>query len=94
MHIIDAYNPFIYPGDDYAEGAIKTKIPVTYMDDDDETYLKKLERFIPQAYETFKPELVIYNAGTDCMEGDPLGNLNITSRGIIDRDELMFKYAL
>jgi hypothetical protein len=29
VHIVDAYNPYIYPGDDYAERAIKTRIPVT-----------------------------------------------------------------
>ena len=36
---------------------------------------------------------MIYNAGTDCMVGDPLGNLNLSEQGIIDRDELVFKYA-
>jgi histone deacetylase 11 len=28
------------------------------------------------------------------MQGDPLGNLNISPQGIIERDELMFEYAL
>ena len=64
------------------------------MEDNDESYLSKLKRFIPYVYDTFKPELIIYNAGTDCMQNDPLGNLNISPQGMIDRDELMFEYAL
>jgi histone deacetylase 11 len=34
--------------------------------------------------------MIIYNAGTDCMKNDPLGDLNISPQGIIKRDELMF----
>ena len=41
VHIIDAYNPYIYPGDQEAEIAIKTRITVTSYDDD-ESYLQKL----------------------------------------------------
>ena len=36
----------------------------------------------------------MYNAGTDCLIGDPLGDLNISKQGIIDRDDLVFEYAL
>ena len=36
---------------------------------------------------------MIYNAGTDCMEHDPLGNLNLSPEGIIRRDETIFMYA-
>ena len=38
--------------------------------------------------------MVIYNAGTDCMQNDPLENLSISPNGIIKRDELMFQMAL
>lgn len=37
--------------------------------------------------------MIIYNAGTDCMKNDPLGDLNISPQGIIKRDELMFEFA-
>ena len=40
--------------------------------------------------DAFNPDFVIYNAGTDCMEHDPLGNLNISPAGIIARDEVVF----
>ena len=45
------------------------------------------------AFREFKPDFVIYNAGTDCMCGDPLGRLNITEDGIIARDELVFRHC-
>ena len=41
VHIVDAYNPYIYPGDDFAKSGIKTYIPVT-PHDDDESYLRVL----------------------------------------------------
>ena len=37
---------------------------------------------------------MIYNAGTDCMVGDPLGRLDISEQGIIKRDELVFEACL
>lgn len=93
VHIIDGYNPYIYPGDYYAEQGIKTKIEFTHLDDD-VSYINKLKTHIPPVYQEFQPELVIYNAGTDCMVHDPLGQLRVSPSGIIARDELMFEYAL
>ena len=43
-----------------------------------------------ESINNFMPEFIIYNAGTDCMEGDPLGRLGITAEGIIQRDEIVF----
>ena len=37
---------------------------------------------------------MIYNAGTDCMRGDPLGCLDISEQGIIKRDEIVFEICL
>ena len=34
---------------------------------------------------------MVYNAGTDCMAGDPLGGLNITPQGIVKRDAVVFE---
>ncbi|KAK7383312.1 hypothetical protein VNO78_28986 [Psophocarpus tetragonolobus] len=41
----------------------------------------------------FNPELVIYNAGTDILEGDLLGRLKISADGIALRDEKVFRLA-
>ena len=35
-------------------------------------------RYLDKAFEEFQPDFVIYNAGTDILEGDPLGKLAIT----------------
>ncbi len=41
----------------------------------------------------FKPNLIVYIAGTDILVGDPLGKLDISADGIKSRDELVFKTA-
>ena len=35
-------------------------------------------RHLPAALDEFDPDIVVYNAGTDVLEGDPLGNMDIT----------------
>ena len=37
-------------------------------------------RKLPQVLDSFKPDMVVYNAGTDVLEGDPLGILDITPK--------------
>lgn len=34
---------------------------------------------------------MIYNAGTDILDGDPLGRMQITRNGIIRRDEALIR---
>ncbi|KAL3693221.1 hypothetical protein R1sor_006872 [Riccia sorocarpa] len=45
------------------------------------------------AKDAYKPELILYNAGTDILDGDPLGRLRISPAGIVERDEEVFKFA-
>lgn len=51
-------------------------------------------RNIEKDMDDFMPEFVIYNAGTDILEGDPLGALNITNKGVIRRDEAMIEMCV
>ena len=37
-----------------------------------------IHRHLPAVLDEFDPDIVVYNAGTDILEGDPLGNLDIT----------------
>lgn len=37
-------------------------------------------RHTNEALDEFQPDAVVYNAGTDILEGDPLGNLSITAQ--------------
>ena len=39
----------------------------------DAQYLTSLESALQQASRDFQPDLILYNAGTDILEGDPLG---------------------
>ena len=77
FYIIDAYNHNIYPGDNFASNFIAGDI---YIDSDttDIEFGTYIKREMQHCFESFKPEFVIYNAGTDCMENDPLGRLNIS----------------
>ncbi|KAK6994572.1 histone deacetylase 11, partial [Biomphalaria glabrata] len=69
--------------------AIKRKVEIGCFTDN-EKYLKLVERHVEGALNEFTPDLVVYNAGTDILEGDPLGLLSITAEGIIQRDEIVF----
>ena len=75
--IIDAYNHGIYPGDDIALPFISHNIPVGH-NMSDRNYLKEVETSLLNAFQEFRPDFVIYNAGTDCLAGDPLGELSIS----------------
>ena len=35
-------------------------------------------RKLPKVLDEFKPDIIVYNAGTDVLLGDPLGALDIT----------------
>ncbi len=55
----------------------------------DDAYLAGLERLLPEAIGRGRPELVFYLAGADPFEGDTLGRLALTKRGLRERDELV-----
>jgi histone deacetylase 11 len=44
--------------------------------------------------DSFLPEFVIYNAGSDILMGDPLGGMSISVEGFIARDETIFKMCI
>ena len=66
------FNNNIYPGDSHAKTHIAEEVHVNFSDSDDE-YLEKVEKSISEGFRKFKADFIIYNAGTDCMQGDPLG---------------------
>ncbi|KAL2317904.1 hypothetical protein Fmac_031780 [Flemingia macrophylla] len=92
VYILDMYNPGIYPLDYEARNYINQKVEVksgTITED----YLRKLDEALEVAGQRFNPELIVYNAGTDILEGDPLGRLEISPDGIALRDEKVFRFA-
>jgi histone deacetylase 11 len=73
-HIVDVYNNHIYPGDLYAKQAIKSDVHISHYITDSE-YIKLVTSNVDNAIKDFTPSFILYNAGTDCMAGDPLGSI-------------------
>ncbi|KAG8375661.1 hypothetical protein BUALT_Bualt10G0123500 [Buddleja alternifolia] len=92
VYILDIYNPDIYPFDYEARKYITQEVEVASGTSTDE-YLSKLDQALEVADGACKPELIIYNAGTDILDGDPLGMLKISPDGIAARDEKVFMFA-
>lgn len=92
VFIMDMYNCHIYPRDGYAKKAIKRRVELDWGTEDSE-YLQKVELHCEGALNELRPDIIIYNAGTDILDGDPLGGLSISPHGIVKRDELVFRAA-
>ncbi|XP_068550328.1 histone deacetylase 11 isoform X2 [Anas acuta] len=73
-------------------GAIKRKVELEWGTEDTE-YLQKVHTHVEGALNELKPDIIVYNAGTDILDGDPLGGLAISPQGIVKRDEVVFKAA-
>ncbi|NQZ19905.1 MAG: histone deacetylase [Bdellovibrionales bacterium] len=58
-------------------------------DCDDSTYLAALEQGL-DAVVSFRPDIVLYQAGVDILVHDKLGRLNISYEGLKKRDERIF----
>ncbi|OAY83945.1 Histone deacetylase 2 [Ananas comosus] len=92
VYILDMYNAGIYPFDYEAKRYIDQKIELvsgTVTKD----YLGQLDKALEVAKTKFNPELVVYNAGTDILDGDPLGRLKVSPEGVAIRDEKVFQFA-
>lgn len=92
IYIFDMYNRDIYPGDGEAKQGIKRKVEMRSGTKTPE-FLKLLETNLEASENEFSPDLIIYNAGTDVLEGDPLGRLRISAEGVVKRDEMVFSFA-
>lgn len=67
-------------------GAIKRKVELEWGTEDTE-YLQKIHTHVEGALNEFQPDIVVYNAGTDILDGDPLGGLAISPQ-VCDPGEL------
>ncbi|XP_055697016.1 histone deacetylase 11 [Phlebotomus papatasi] len=93
VFILDMYNASIYPRDKEAKVAIRRKVELRPFTQDRE-YLHKLRTNLDAALAEFSPEVIVYNAGTDILDGDPLGALAVSPDGVIQRDEEVFRRAI
>ncbi|EJD74475.1 hypothetical protein LOAG_18214 [Loa loa] len=92
VYILDMFNSRIYPYDLRARRAIKRSVHL-HVGTQDAEYLSLLSSNLEDVLSEFRPDIIVYNAGTDCLRGDPLGLLSISSKGIRKRDEIVFKMA-
>lgn len=58
---------------------------------DADAYLEKMKS-LRDDLKQFKPDVILYQAGADAHEYDPLGGV-LSTRGLYDRDHMMFKIA-
>jgi acetoin utilization deacetylase AcuC-like enzyme len=53
---------------------------------EDEGYLRVLAQTLPDLLDTFRPDVVLYDAGVDPHRDDKLGKLSLTDSGLYQRD--------
>ncbi|XP_020490531.2 uncharacterized protein SYNPCC7002_A1628 [Labrus bergylta] len=58
---------------------------------EDKEYLSTVETHLPCLLETFRPDLVLYDAGVDPHREDELGRLRLTDHGLYQRDLYVLK---
>jgi histone deacetylase 11 len=86
---MDMFNAQIYPRDIGAKEAINRLIELR-PHTKDKKYIELLSYHLSASLDEFKPNIVVYNAGTDVLINDRLGLLDITPSGIVRRDEIVF----
>lgn len=69
---MDLYNADLWPWDAAAKAAINCNLPMKSGTGDEE-YLSLLTKGLDTAFKEFTPDIILYNAGTDILIGDPLG---------------------
>lgn len=94
VFIFDMYNDQIYPSHDVeAQDRIDCSIRIS-PNTRDSDYLGDLTNQLPRFLDSVSKTpigLAIYNAGTDVLAGDPLGNLSISADAIFQRDLFVVK---
>lgn len=64
--------------------AIKRKVELDWGTEDSE-YLQKVELHAEGTLNEVRPDILVYNAGTDVLDGDPLGGLSISPQVLLWR---------
>ena len=91
--VFDMYARDNYPGDKLAIGRIDVGHPLPPRTGD-ANYLGVLCALLPEVFAVDSPRLVIYNAGTDILDTDPLGELGVSEAGVMDRDRFVIDTCL
>jgi len=71
------------------QGWLDMSIPAGSNDDH---YLTQINQILKEIDNRISPDIVLYDAGIDIFKEDGLGNLNISRKGIIQRDQIILEY--
>ena len=71
------------------QGWLDMSIPAGTNDDH---YLTQINQILKEIDNRISPDIVLYDAGIDIFKEDGLGNLNISRKGIIQRDQIILEY--
>jgi histone deacetylase 11 len=88
-HVIDLFDESIYPFPKVLED-ISIPLPART---NGQKYLAVLEQHVPEAIAEFKPDLIIYNAGSDVLASDPLSSLLVSPDEMCQRDLFVVSQA-
>jgi histone deacetylase 11 len=81
-HLLDFFDQSVYPAPKVDEDIPVPLPPGTRGPD----YLDLLREHIPAALNRFRPDLVVYNAGSDVLATDPLARLLLEPADLAERD--------
>ncbi len=93
VFIVDVYAKNLFPKDENAQDRIDVGQGMGLFATDAE-YLPVIDRVLSDADKDFAPDFIFYIAGTDILDGDRLGRASVSREGVMERDEMVFKYAL
>ena len=96
VFILDAYNAVIYPRDAHARRRIDCDLPLM-PGCPGAHYLRTIEAEVPKFIDALArgsppPRLAVYNAGTDILAGDPLGQMSVPADTVLERDRLVIRH--
>jgi histone deacetylase 11 len=81
-HLLDLFEEDIYPKQKVPE---EMPVPLPALTPG-VTYLEILDEHLPKALERSRPDLVVYNAGSDVLVTDPLSWLRLSPEEMSERD--------
>lgn len=60
-----------------------------FTDRFDEFYLKTMGDLLEKSFDEFEPDIIFYNAGSDVLQDDLLGDFLLSPDGLVKRDEMV-----
>jgi acetoin utilization deacetylase AcuC-like enzyme len=88
VHTLSVHNEHWGPTDAVASTSLALG-----RDVEDATYLRAIRDVLPPLFETVRPGVVFYVAGTDGADDDPIGNWRLSASALFERDRLVTSLA-